>query len=750
MRHRHVHQGIRYSAVVAVLAAAAVLILPNSALARRNVEPTATLGWQALTNAPSFDPGAMFLLTDGTVMVQDLGASAGGSPNWWRLTPDSTGSYVNGTWSQLASLPNGYAPFAYAAAVLPDGRLAIEGGEFLDRVGAETNLGAIYDPLANTWTNVLAPDTGTWEQGRIGDAPSVVLANGRWMVGASGWTTNDDDAILDPTTLTWTTTGAVGRISGNGEVGFSLLPSGEVLSVDVLPPACSTRTAEVFDPATLAWSAAGVTPTPLVECGDASEIGPQLLMYSGKVFVEGATPQTALYDTATGTWSSGPTFPVVAGQQQDASDAGSALLPDGNVLVASRTGEVQDNGGIPTHFFLFDGTNLTQVADNATSANGGLLYMLVLPTGQVLYNAGLGAPGIEVFTDPGAPNPADAPVLTGVYPGRLAAGVTYELSGLQLNGLSEGAAFGDDYQSSTDYPLVQITNDGSGDVTYARTSGMTNRSIAPETPSCTDFTLPNGIETGASELRVIANGIASVPYPVTIGAGGSSTSLCPRYTLSLSTAGTGSGAVSSSPAGNTYPNGTIVSLSAAPATGSTFAGWSGGGCSGTGTCLVTMTGDTSVTATFSITPETLDVYTKGDGKGVVTSAPAGISCGTSCEHPYGYGSSVTLTAHAAAGSAFTRWTDDCTGSTSCVVAMTAAHSVTASFVKDCLVPKLKGRTLKKARRALKAHDCAVGKIRRTFSSKVKRGRVVTQRPKPHKLLRHGARVNLTVSKGKRP
>lgn len=742
-----------------LILAAAALFMPAAALARQPREPagavanpaTPTLGWQSLVNPPSFDPGAMFLLTDGTVMVQDLGASAGGSPNWWRLTPDSMGSYVDGTWSQVASLPSSYPPHAYAAAVLPDGRLAIEGGEQLNRVPTGSNLGAIYDPIANAWTMVSPPNGGTGSWAYISDAPSVVLADGRWFLGDSGsWTT--DDAILNATNLTWTTTGGAGKVIGNAEAGFTLLPNGKVLSVDALPPACTTRAAEMFNPATLAWSSAGMTSTPLVVCDPTGgEIGPQIMMYNGKVFVEGWTSATALYDATTGAWSSGPNFPIVAGQQYEGEDSGSALLPDGNVLVALNPA-LPDVCQPPTHFFLFDGTSFSQVPDSATSSipNGCNTYMLLLPTGQVLYNAGLGAAGIQIFTDPGAPNPADAPALTDVYPGRLAAGVTYELSGVQLNGLSEGAAFGDDYQSSTDYPLVQITNDGTGDVAYGRTSGMTNRSIAPGASSCTDFTLPNGIETGASELRVIANGIASVPYPVIVGAGGSPTNLCPRYTLSLTTAGNGSGTASSSPAGNTYLNGTIVSLSAAPATGSSFAGWSGGGCSGTGTCLITVNGDTSVTATFSVIPEALDVHRKGDGAGTVTSSPAGIACGTTCSRAYDYGSSVTLMASAAAASAFAGWSGDCTGKATCAIAMTAAHSVTATFVKDCVVPKLKGKGLKAAKRALRAHDCGVGRITRAFSTKVKKGRVISQRPKPHRLLKHGAKVKLTISKGNHP
>ncbi|MBK8303432.1 MAG: choice-of-anchor D domain-containing protein [Chloracidobacterium sp.] len=79
-----------------------------------------------------------------------------------------------------------------------------------------------------------------------------------------------------------------------------------------------------------------------------------------------------------------------------------------------------------------------------------------------------------------------------------------------------------------------------------------------------------------------------------------------QFTLSVAKAGTGSGTVTSSPTGincgadctEAYNNGTSVVLTAAPNAGSTFAGWSGGGCSGTGTCTTTVTAATTVTATF--------------------------------------------------------------------------------------------------------------------------------------------------------
>ena len=71
--------------------------------------------WQLLTNQPPVlhytecGPGNPILLTDGTVMVQDNGCQ-----DWWKLTPDEFGSYVNGTWAQLASLPDGYSPLYHS------------------------------------------------------------------------------------------------------------------------------------------------------------------------------------------------------------------------------------------------------------------------------------------------------------------------------------------------------------------------------------------------------------------------------------------------------------------------------------------------------------------------------------------------------------------------------------------------------------------------------------------------------------
>src|SRR6202049_2387730 len=77
--------------------------------------------WQPLKNAPPFSPGTALLLTDGTIMVEDYG-SGGGSQHWWRLTPDNTGNYVNGTWTARADMQSSYGPLYFASAWLHEGR----------------------------------------------------------------------------------------------------------------------------------------------------------------------------------------------------------------------------------------------------------------------------------------------------------------------------------------------------------------------------------------------------------------------------------------------------------------------------------------------------------------------------------------------------------------------------------------------------------------------------------------------------
>lgn len=157
----------------------------------------------------------------------------------------------------------------------------------------------------------------------------------------------------------------------------------------------------------------------------------------------------------------------------------------------------------------------------------------------------------------------------------------------------------------------------------------------------------------------------------------------------------GSGQVTSSPAGiacgsdcvETLVSGSTITLSATPANGAMFTGW-GGDCSGSSpSCTLTMSASRAITGSFTFTidpPPPTAQYTLSvsvTGSGSVSSAP-GISCGTDCTESYASGTNVTLIATAESGFRFSGWSGACSGSSACVVAMSQARSVTATFTQD--------------------------------------------------------------------
>ena len=455
--------------------------------------PQSPQSWSPLSHPAGFSAGSALLLTDGTVMVQQV-TGASGTGQWWRLTPDNSGSYINGTWSQLASMQAGYGPLYYASAVLPDGRVIVEGGEYNLSGQNWTNLGAIYNPLYNSWSPV-SPPAG-WAN--IGDASSAVLFDGTFML-ANAFTTQA--ALLNSSTATWTATGQ-NKADPNSEESWTLLPNGKVLTVDTQ----NGSNSELYNPSNGRWSSAGDTPVPLSSGSQYFEIGPAVLRPNGTVFATGGNSNTAIYNTAavppTPIWTAGPAFP----NGLDIADGPAALLPNGNVLVDASPGIFQPG----SQFFEFDGTNLVPTSNppRAPYDQSYVGSMLVLPTGQILFTDQ--SSDVEIYTSGGTYDSAWKPAITTVSSALNAGSLNNAISGTQFNGLSQGAMYGDDAQMATNYPLVRIINNATGHVSYARTHNHSSMGVATGAAIVsTLFDLPYNIETGASTLQVVANGIPS-------------------------------------------------------------------------------------------------------------------------------------------------------------------------------------------------------------------------------------------------
>jgi len=459
--------------------------------------------WTALNNQPTFTTDTALLLTDGTVMMHQYNSN-----NWWRLTPDNTGSYINGTWTQLGSMPSNYKPLYFASAVLSDGNVIVEGGEYNNLQQDETNLGAFYTYSTNSWVAVTAPSGWT----EIGDSPSVVLPNGTFLLGQNESTKM---ALFNESSKTWTSTGT-GKKDDFEEEGWSLLPDGSVLTTD----AVDAPSAEKYISLKSRWISAGSTIVRLEDPGS-EEVGPQILLPNGTVFAMGANASGAGHTSTytppanisqPGTWTVGPDMPG----KNDMADAPAAILPDGNVLAEMSPGIF----GSPVSFYEYDGTawnlvpNPPAVGAENTSYEG---RMVVLPTGQIMFSvADNKTKTVSIYTPAGSANPEWAPAITSV-PTTITHGQSYIIKGTQFNGVSDGAAYGDDAQMNSNYPLVRITNDTTGHVFYCKTHNHSTMAVGTGTkPVGTHFDVPAGIETGASTIEVVANGIASGPVDVTV------------------------------------------------------------------------------------------------------------------------------------------------------------------------------------------------------------------------------------------
>ncbi len=223
-----------------------------------------------------------------------------------------------------------------------------------------------------------------------------------------------------------------------------------------------------------------------------------------------------------GTWAAAADFPMIGGTQMGQTDAAGCMMVNGHILLAvSPVNTSNANQFLPPIYFVeynYTTNSFTQVTsvlptigtDEIANVPCNFSNMLELPNGQVLF--GESEEGVNqywVYT-PGSATaiPQGKPTINAIIPGGCP---NYKLTGKLFNGISEGAGFGDDWQNSTNYPIIRLTN--GTNVYYCKTTNW-NRVGAICTDSLedtVDFSLPAGLPAGTYSLVVTANGFASNP-----------------------------------------------------------------------------------------------------------------------------------------------------------------------------------------------------------------------------------------------
>ena len=459
--------------------------------------------WTSVFNAPSgVQVELILLLSDGTVMAQD-GATTNVEMNWYQLTPDSQGSYVNGKWRALH--PMHVKRQMYAVQVLRDGRVFI-GGDENDGYGASAE---VYNPLTDAWTLLPASGVG------LADAESAMLPDGRVLVSPKSWLPYPADisTIYDPVANSWSFPGSA--LAYQDECSWVKLRDDSILTIDD-----NAKTSERFIPSrgpSGQWIADANVPVAVFNSG--GETGPGLLLPDGRAFYLGGTGHTVLYSpsqlggTNAGTWAQGPEIP----SGHVSADAPAVMMPNGKILCAV--------GASSSWFYEYDYTDHTantngsfhptaspgsSTVGSSYSASPISFLFLNLPDGTILCSAW--GNQLYIYQPDTGPLTAHKPTISSITPN--IAEVSYHLTGTRLNGISAGSAFGDERQNASSYPIVRLTSGTSA--YYARTYNWSSTGVMTgSTPVTTDFTVPGTVPPGTYSLVVVANGNPSDPVSFT-------------------------------------------------------------------------------------------------------------------------------------------------------------------------------------------------------------------------------------------
>ena len=474
--------------------------------------------WTPLANvAPDPNNGVMLLMTDGTILCHTTaGGPLGDGTIFDRLTPDSTGSYINGTWSQIA--PMARERYSFSSAVLKDGRVYAAGGEYGTDGTQNGSHGEVYDITTNTWIQAIGPGAV------MSDGNCKLLDNGKILQALVDVPMPVSTVIYDPATNAYVT--GPPTINGQNESMWLKLPDNSVLFVDE-----GLQTSERYIPALNQWIVDSSVPVALYDAFG-FESGPGFMLPDGRAFFMGATGHTAYYTpsgtNSPGAWIAGPDIPSGRGMP----DAPGAMMVNGKIIFACSAAPTSAvEFAMPAYFYEFDYLTNTYTQINAPA--GGLSVnawsqqcdLLDLPDGTVLFGLNQDATSAQyyIYTPVGAPLAAGKPVINNITS---LSCTTYKITGHGFNGISEGSEFGDENENDSNYPLIRLT--AAGKVYYARSynwnSTGVQRGLAPDTAY---FSLSAPIPNGVYSLVVVANGIASDPVSFTDSVPSLSSSLNP-------------------------------------------------------------------------------------------------------------------------------------------------------------------------------------------------------------------------------
>jgi WD40 repeat protein len=283
---------------------------------------------------------------------------------------------ATGLWTATGDLTTGRA--LHTATLLPSGQVLVAGGFSSLLPPNPLSSAELYDPATGLWT-----PTGDLNAARVFPTETLLPSGQVLLAGGIDFRSSlSSTEVYDPATGIWTLTGDLAGARGGHTA--TLLPSGQVLVSGgydpSLPPPGVRSSAELYDPGTGMWSAAGDLMTARYDHMSTFLPSGQVLVaagYSGVMELSSAE----LYDPATGSWT--PTGDLVSARRGHQA----TLLPaTGQVLVAG--GITTDGGFAVSSAELYDpGTGQWTMTSSLLSAR--FVYRAVLlPSGQVLAAGG--------------------------------------------------------------------------------------------------------------------------------------------------------------------------------------------------------------------------------------------------------------------------------------------------------------------------------------------------------------------------